>query len=259
MADRPLIDTNVYLFRWPFRRVTVDEPAALVRLLEEQGVVQAWAGSLEGVFDRDVSGVNQRLAAVCAAYPHLLAPMGSLNLALPDWQDDLRRCHELYGMRGVRLHPNYHGYTLDAPAVRALWEAAAHLSLVVQVVALLEDERTQAPACAVPHVALAPLLDHMRAVPQARVQVLNAQRALRPGEAEELAAAGVAFDLATVEGAGGVGSLVERIGPQRLLFGSFQPLYYFESARLKLRESSLGAWAEEQICVENARRLLAAA
>ncbi len=255
-AQRPLIDTNVYLFRWPFRRLHVDEPEAMVRMLRGQGVVQAWAGSFEGIFDRDVAGVNERLAAACREYGGVLAPFGTINLALPDWEEDVRRCREVHGMPGVRLHPNYHRYGLDVPAVRRLLELAAKHGLVVQFVAMMEDERTQARVCSVPHLVLGPLVDHARAVPEARVQILNAHRAMRPGEAEELAAAGVSFDLATLEGIGGVGQFVDRVGAERLLFGSFQPLFYLDSARLKLQESVLGGRAEELICAENARRLL---
>lgn len=255
-AQRPLIDTNVYLFRWPFRRLLVDEPGPLVQMLRQQGVVQAWAGSFEGVFDRDVAGVNERLAAACHEHRGVLVPFGTINLALPDWEEDLRRCRHVHGMPGVRLHPNYHGYGLGLPAVRRLLELAAEHGLLVQFVAMMEDERTQARVCSVPHLDLAPLVKHARGVPEACVQVLNAHRALRPGEAEELAAASVSFDLATLEGIGGVGQFVDRVGADRLLFGSFQPMFYFDSARLKLQESVLGGRAEELIRAENARRLL---
>ena len=44
-----MIDTNVYLSRWPFRRLPLDETPALVAKLHEQGVEQAWAGSFDAV------------------------------------------------------------------------------------------------------------------------------------------------------------------------------------------------------------------
>ena len=53
-----IIDTNVYLSRWPFRRVDGDEPANLMAKLRQRHVVQAWAGSFDGMLHRDTAGVN---------------------------------------------------------------------------------------------------------------------------------------------------------------------------------------------------------
>jgi hypothetical protein len=44
-----MIDTNVYLSRWPFRRLRGDETPELVAMLRRAGVTQAWAGSFDGV------------------------------------------------------------------------------------------------------------------------------------------------------------------------------------------------------------------
>src|SRR5690349_15363341 len=53
----PLVDVNVYLSRWPFRRPPGDETPALVAELRRQGVEQAWAGSFDAPLHRDVAGV----------------------------------------------------------------------------------------------------------------------------------------------------------------------------------------------------------
>ena len=60
-----------------------------------------------------------------------------------------------------------------------------------------------------------------------------------------------------LEGVGGLESLLEQVPVNRVLFGSFAPLFYFESARLKLRESRLSAELLRAISCGNAQRLLA--
>ena len=108
-----MIDTNVNLFRWPSRRVAGDDPEALVARLRTRGVTKAWAGSYEALSCRDMAGVNLRLAEACRrAGPNFLMPFGCVNPKLPDWDEDLRRCHEVHQMPGIRLFPNYHAYTL---------------------------------------------------------------------------------------------------------------------------------------------------
>jgi predicted TIM-barrel fold metal-dependent hydrolase len=131
------IDTNVTLFQWPGRRLPYDDPASLVRKLERHGITQAWAGSFDGLLQRDIAGVNARLADACGASGGRLIPFGSINPMLPNWEADLQRCAEAHRMRGVRLHPNYHGYTLRDARFKQLIAVAAERRLLVQVVASL--------------------------------------------------------------------------------------------------------------------------
>jgi hypothetical protein len=56
-----------------------------------------------------------------------------------------------------------------------------------------------------------------------------------------LATAGVAFEIATLEGVAGIGGLLEKLPRLRLCFGSHAPYFYFEAALLKLQESALTA------------------
>ena len=55
---------------------------------------------------------------------------------------------------------------------------------------------------------------------------------------------------------GGVRRLVDQVGGEHVVFGSHAPLFYFESAALKLRESELAGFQLEAIRSGNARRLL---
>jgi uncharacterized protein len=253
-----MIDTNVYLSHWPFRRLPLDEPAALEAKLRKLGVTRAWAGSFDGLLHRDVAGVNTRLTSLCrAGGDDFFEPIGTVNPLLPDWEDDLRRAAEVHGMPGIRLHPNYHGYTLDEPRFASLLEKAAERGLFVQLARTMEDERTQHPLVRVPHVDLAPLVALLKKVPKLHLIVLNAFRGLRPEQLDKLAATGrVWFDIAMLEGVAGVDRIVKQLGPDRVVFGSYAPLFVPESAVLKLQESSLPGQVEQAIQRENAERII---
>lgn len=252
-----LTDTNVSLGRWPFRRCPLDETPALVAKLRANGVTQAWAGSFDALLHKDISSVNTRLADDCRRHGRgLLVPFGAVNLTLPDWEEDLRRCHEEHQMRGLRLYPNYHGYTLEAPAFARLLELATSRKLLVQITCSLEDDRTQHPRLQVPPVHVQPLIELLKKTPVARVQLLNAFRSLRGKPVLDLAAHGARFEIATLEGVQGIANLLAQIPDDRLCFGSHAPFFYFESAKLKLQESALSEGQMKAICTDNARRLL---
>ena len=251
-----IIDTNVYLSRWPFRRLPGDEPAALVAKLRQRNVAQAWAGSFDGLLHHDIAGVNLRLAQTCRDFGHgMLIPFGSINPMLPDWQEDVRRCQEVK-MPGIRVHPNYHGYKLELPAFAALLKLATDRRLIVQVALCMEDERTQSPLMRVAPVDVSPLADIVKSMSGLRLELLNCRSNNRGQYRDVVAAGNVYTEIAMLEGVAGVGRYVHDIPLARVLFGSYYPFYDLESALLKIQESGLDEASQKAICEDNARGLL---
>ena len=172
-SDIKFIDTNVSLFQWPFRRLPLDNTQKLIQKLNSLGIEQAWAGSFEGILHRDISTVNQRLSEECKRFPQLIS-IGSINPTLPDWEHDLQQCFHEYQMPGVRLHPNYHGYTLEDPRLLKLLKLVAAERRFVQLAATLEDTRTQHQSVRAADVDLKPLPKLTTKVP--RSQTSDPQR-----------------------------------------------------------------------------------
>jgi uncharacterized protein len=268
----PIIDVNINLSRWPCRRLPHDETASLVENLRTHGVVEAWAGSFDGLLHKDLAAVNERLAHECHTHTGMrLIPFGLVNPLLPDWEEDLRRCVEQHHMSGIRLHPNYHGYKLDHPAFARLLKLATERHLLVALAVIMEDERVMHPLLRVPPVNLDPLTSLVTQTPGLRLILLNALSGFPPPGRKSQDQAGargdalvtlvrsgeVYVEIAMLERVAGVANLLNQMPLERVLFGSHTPFFYFESALLKLKESALSAEQLKALQEENARRLIA--
>lgn len=251
--DARLIDCHVYLGSNPFRSLEGEDTGAFAQRMMRRGVTEAWAGAFEGILRRDVAEVNRQLAEKCHGHA-MLRPCGVINLALPAWQDDVNRCAEQHGMRVVRLHPGYHGYTLESPAFRELLALSVKHRLVVQVVVQMEDQRTQHPQVQVPPTDLAPLRAAMKGTREARVMLLNANAAMVLRYLQDCP--NVWLDFAMIEGVGGVENLLKSWPAGKLVFGSYAPVFYWESAQLKMQESALPETTARAVHSENASALL---
>jgi predicted TIM-barrel fold metal-dependent hydrolase len=265
-AGPEIIDTNVHLFQWPFRKLKYDRTDALVAKLRKHRITRAWAGSFEAILHKQLDQINRRLADECSTRGNgTLLPIGSVNPAWADWEEDLRRCHEQYQMKGVRLYPAYHGYALDHAEFARLIAEAARRGLFVQIVLRMEDERVHHQAIAIGAVNVAPLVDVLKNTPKAKVQLINSAGPLLGNNVESLVReTQVTFDIAATEGNGGVGRLIEgknysyrgAIPVERLLFGSHAPYFPCESALFKLFESPLSLEQLGKLMNGNAQRLI---
>lgn len=249
-----VIDTNVSLFPWPFRRLPLDDIDKLCAKFSQLGISEAWAGSFEGLLHRDMRQVNARLVKACENRPQL-TPIGAINPNLADWRHDLKLCLGRLGMPGVRLFPSYHGYSLDNVAFGELLGTATELGGFVQVVVTIEDTRTQPDAIQAPDVDPRPLSHWMRKLPQAKVQLLNC----RPSASDRKDLASiprVTVDTSRVDGTDGIGTLAEAIGVERILYGSHSPFLIPEAACIRMLENDMPLADVKAIMHANAQHFL---
>lgn len=247
-----LVDVNFATGKWPFREL----PKLNSEALKQLGITRAITGSLEALLTRDVAAVNARLVAVCKASGGVMLAAGTLHPRLPAWREDLRRCREEHGMKVIRLHPNYHGYQLDEPLFAEMLDAILEFGMAVQIVAQMEDQRTQHPLVQVAPVDLKPLHDLLQARPKARVMVLNTNATMITTALRGCVSLWI--DCAMIEGVGGLENTLKIWPIEKLCLGTHAPFFYPESSLLKLVESDLTKTQMTSMTAVNARAFLGA-
>ena len=266
-SNPEIIDTNVNLFKWPFRRMKYGETRSLVAKLRHHRITKAWAGNFEALFSKSINEVNARLAEECRVNGEgMLIPFGTVNPAWPDWEEDLRRCHEVHRMPGIRLYPTYQTFDLNHKEFIPLMSQAAERGLIIQIVGDLEDSRVHHPIVLTRELSFEPLIDIMKKIPKAKVQLLCwnervSSKLLKKLLSETI----VVLDISWLEGTGALGRLIDGnswSGPEtpvpveRLLFGSHAPYFPVESAVIKLFESPLTLEQMKAVMNGNARRFI---
>jgi uncharacterized protein len=261
-----IIDTNVNLFEWPFRKLKYSDTAALVGKLKKHRVIEAWAGSFEALFHKGIAGVNERLAEECRTRgAGILRPFGTVNVAWSDWEEDLRRCHEVFKMPGVRLYPGYQPFDLTHPDLKRLITSTRERGLLLQIVFGMEDTRVHHPIINVGTVLATPLVPILKSEPAAKVQLLHFSGSIQGADLRSLMTeTNATIDISRWEGNGAIGRMIgtapsnppARVPTERVMFGSHAPYFPLETALLKLVESPASAQQLHAIMQGNARRVL---
>ena len=255
-----LLDANAWLGHYPFRAVPDTTPDALLRLMDRHGIERAVVSSLHCVFYSDAHNGNEELARWVRPHRERLIPCATLNPHYPGWEQDLRQCCDEWDLRGLRLFPEHHRFSLTSPRCLDLVRAAALRGLHVAIPLRLEDRRQQHWMDNTAEVNLAQIAELARACPEANIIVLEAL-GVDDGpfvKDPSLADARVCFEfsrMATVLQRS-IPHLLERLGPGRLVFGTGMPLKIPGPAVLKLQLLEAPAEVKAQLAAGNLERLL---
>lgn len=249
-----LIDVNTYIGHWPFRQLRHHTAGALVRRMDRYGIDRAVVGSIHGIFYKNAHQANEELASQTRRHADRLIPFATLNPIYPGWEEDLRRCAEQLGLCGLRLFPQYHGYSLDDAAALELVDAAASLGWCVQVPMRVVDRRQRHRWDLAEDLKAASFEQALTSRPRVKWMFLNALGL--NGEHMISARYVVGISRMTAVLQRNIQTLAESTGVEHLAFGTGMPFKTPDPALLKLEVLDLPKRAVDRIAWRNASELL---
>jgi predicted TIM-barrel fold metal-dependent hydrolase len=249
-----LTDTSVFCGHWPFRELPLHSPAELKAHLSARNVRQAWITPLETVLHADPMPANKQLFESIDGDAFFL-PTPVINITLATWQRDLELCLNRWKCRIIKLIPNYHRYELADPRVSELLAMCAVKNVPVGVQMRMQDERGHHPLMIVPGVKAESLAILAGNNPCNRFLACGAYSS-ELKHFHDLN--NVWAELSFVESGQALANALHALKPERLVFASHSPLYYFEAQSKKLDVDECDATAEQltKIAQTNAQELL---
>ena len=255
-----ILDVNAYLGHFAFRHLRHHTADALLSLMDPCGIDQAMVSSISAVTYRNPQPANEALADAVQPHRDRLIPLAVINPAYAGWRDDLKLCHEQFGMLGLRLYPKWHHYDLNGNAAGELIEAATQRNMLLSIPLRVEDYRQRSWLVDVPDVPHAEIAEVVRAHPEARFVLVNGAGFSRSplGRADGDLPANYWIEISRLSAllAHEIGQLIHNLGPDRLLFGSGMPLKYPDPALLKIEVLDAPQQVKQQILGANAARLV---
>jgi uncharacterized protein len=214
-----------------------------------------------GVFYRSPHESNAELHEALRPHRDRLVPFGCLTPEYAGWRDDLKQCVEEWGMVGLRLYPNYHGYDLAGDTAAELLAEAERLSLPVSVPCFFEDARQRHPLDTVPDLIEHPIAGAARCFPGVRFLVTNVPLTTLDMVARHVPLQqNVVFDTCGLAGPLGdaLPKAVSIVGARRIVLGTHAPFKYPQVSLLRVRLLDLPEAERAGILGQNAARFLGA-
>jgi predicted TIM-barrel fold metal-dependent hydrolase len=255
-----IIDVNAYLGHFAFRRLRHNTADSLLKLMDARKIDRAVVSSASAITYRNVQSGNEEIEGEVKAHRDRLIPFSVINPSYAGWEDDLKTCHERFGMRGLRLYPGWHNYRLTDPRCLDLVRAAAGRGLIVSIPIRVEDPRERSWLVDIPDVALDDVAALVRACPEARFLVLGGNGYLRSALGREggglPANYRIEISRLTAFLDDELGALIKSLGPGRIVFGTGMPFSYPDITLLKLEVLTVSPEQKERILWQNAAEWL---
>lgn len=233
-----IVDVNAYLGHFAFRRLRYNTTASLLALMDSKRIDKAVVSSASAITYRNAQAGNEEVAEEVSGHSDRLIPFAVINPFYAGWKDDLKICHEEFGMTGLRIYPQWHNYQLSSVCCRKLVNAASERGMVISIPIRVEDNRQRSWLLNVPDVPLEEIVELIKAHPKARFILLNGIGYTRCplGRKDNGLPSNYAIELSRLSAvlANELGQLITNLGAERVMFGTGMPFKYPDPALVKL-------------------------
>jgi len=249
------IDVNCLLGSWPFRKIRKNSFDDLKNIHEGNNMEYGYVSSLNSIFYNDPFEGDQDLHEIIkdTPYKHIL----TVNPDLPWFVDDIAEGIKLFDIKGVRIYPGYHGYTLDSQPVGKLCRVLAENKLPLFISMRMEDERLNylVQPRSIDKTELSQFLE---AHPENTVVLLS----IRYGEILPIKDIINSRKNIFVDTSGFkdllfiIEKLTKEVDHRKIMYGSNHPLYCMKSTTLLVEKAEVDNSVKEDIFYNNAKNIL---
>jgi uncharacterized protein len=237
-----LVDSNAYVGHWPFKHLKYNTCETVLGRMNQFGVDAAVVSSLDGIFYKNTQPANEELTQAIRAektFRDRFIPFAVINPIYGGWKDDFDTCIHKLGMKGIRLHPQYHGYALTNPFLVELVKRARDQGLPVAFSLRMVDSRPSSWLDIEQEWALKDLVPIVQQVPDAKYLVLNVANSTQLNQ-EELQLFRKADMLLDTSGRNiaNLGELLLTFGKTKFAFGSHSPILDYLTGLLRIEALS---------------------
>jgi predicted TIM-barrel fold metal-dependent hydrolase len=126
-----IVDAHTHMPGQAFSMISGLEARGFLELMDVHGIDKAWVFTLDGLYF-DPAPHNDRLKDFCSVAPERLIPFCTVHPRYSNHIEELRRCIDELGMKGVKLHPWAQAFTPVEAFMDALGEEMESMGVPVE-------------------------------------------------------------------------------------------------------------------------------
>jgi predicted TIM-barrel fold metal-dependent hydrolase len=258
-----LLDINAHVGHWPFKQLKNNTCAGLLEYMNRFGVTSSVISNLTGVFYKDTQTANEELYDEIRSdkkFRDRFIPFAVLNPIYAGWQNDLEKCHNQLGMKGICLYPLYHDYEVTDPACIELVKRARDKGMIITFTHRIMDSRQRSWMDISKEWSLKDMIPIIKEVPDARYFIVNTANSITVGEEDTalIKKTDLLFDTSG-RVLTDLGGMIKRYGKEKFAHGTHFPILDYLGGLLRidsLYESEADAETMELLKSGNARKFL---